>query len=93
MHRVDAVGKSSGVRRELAEGIGSLPGWCKGVRQKKIETCWKIVGVAEKLLGFARIFAERIKKLTGNTPGDHREKIERLVTSIPKAIGLAKIRS
>ncbi|RRT34972.1 hypothetical protein B296_00058615 [Ensete ventricosum] len=43
MHRVDAVGNSPGVRRELAEGIGSLPGWRKGVRQKKIETRRKIV--------------------------------------------------
>ncbi|RRT60818.1 hypothetical protein B296_00005676 [Ensete ventricosum] len=34
----DAVGNSCGVYRELAEGIGSLPRWCKEVRQKKIET-------------------------------------------------------
>ncbi|RWW37318.1 hypothetical protein BHE74_00057589, partial [Ensete ventricosum] len=30
----DAVGNSCGVRRELAEGIGSLVGWRKGVRRK-----------------------------------------------------------
>ncbi|RWW03061.1 hypothetical protein GW17_00033803 [Ensete ventricosum] len=40
----DTVGNSSGVRRELAEGIGSLPGWRKGVHRKKTETRWKIVG-------------------------------------------------
>ncbi|RWW10672.1 hypothetical protein GW17_00025775 [Ensete ventricosum] len=44
MHRVDAFGNSSGVCRKLAEGIGSLPGWRKGVRQKKIETRRKIIG-------------------------------------------------
>ncbi|RRT34511.1 hypothetical protein B296_00026908 [Ensete ventricosum] len=31
------VGNSPGVHRELTEGIGSLPGWCKGVRHKIIE--------------------------------------------------------
>ncbi|RWV94132.1 hypothetical protein GW17_00043361, partial [Ensete ventricosum] len=35
---------SPGVHRELAEGIGSLPGWHNGVRWKKIETRRKIVG-------------------------------------------------
>ncbi|RRT48769.1 hypothetical protein B296_00029052 [Ensete ventricosum] len=44
MHRVDAVGNSSGVRRELAKGIRSLSGWRKGVRQKKTETRRKIIG-------------------------------------------------
>ncbi|RWV78806.1 hypothetical protein GW17_00060155, partial [Ensete ventricosum] len=48
MHRVDAVGNSPGVRRELAEGIGSLLGWRKGVRQKKIETRWNIIGGSRK---------------------------------------------
>ncbi|RWW06371.1 hypothetical protein GW17_00030308 [Ensete ventricosum] len=43
MHRVDAFGNSPGLCRKLAEGIGSLPGWRKGVRQKKIETHWKII--------------------------------------------------
>ncbi|RZS25932.1 hypothetical protein BHM03_00059231 [Ensete ventricosum] len=42
-HRVDAVGSSPGVHRELTEGIGSLPGWRKGFRQKKIETHRKII--------------------------------------------------
>ncbi|RWW38095.1 hypothetical protein BHE74_00056699, partial [Ensete ventricosum] len=71
--------------RELAEGIRSLPGWCKGVRRKKTETRWKIVGGSRKAcreLG-------RIGKLTGNTPGDHRRKTVRLATRIPEAIGLA----
>ncbi|RWV87419.1 hypothetical protein GW17_00050583 [Ensete ventricosum] len=76
IHRVDAVGNSLGVRRELAEGIGSLLGWHKGVHQKKIETRRKIVrgsrktcldGISSK---FAKRFAERIKKLVGNTLGD-----------------------
>ncbi|RWW21535.1 hypothetical protein BHE74_00036051 [Ensete ventricosum] len=49
MHRVDAVGNPLGVRRELAEGIGSLLGWRKGVRQKKIETHWKIIGGSRKV--------------------------------------------
>ncbi|RWW43036.1 hypothetical protein BHE74_00051342 [Ensete ventricosum] len=51
MHRVDAVGNLPGVRRELAEGIGSLSGWPKGVRQKKTETRQKIVGAGNKLTG------------------------------------------
>ncbi|RRT40236.1 hypothetical protein B296_00038494 [Ensete ventricosum] len=44
------------MRRELAEGIGSLPGWLKGVSQKKTKTCWKIIGGSRKayreFLGF-----------------------------------------
>ncbi|RRT53903.1 hypothetical protein B296_00049523 [Ensete ventricosum] len=44
MHRVDAVGNLLGVRRELTEGIESLLGWHKGVRQKKTETHRKIIG-------------------------------------------------
>ncbi|RWW71855.1 hypothetical protein BHE74_00020379 [Ensete ventricosum] len=48
MHRVDAVGNSLGVCRELVEGIESLPGWRKGVRQKKTETHRKIVGASQK---------------------------------------------
>ncbi|RWV78909.1 hypothetical protein GW17_00060039 [Ensete ventricosum] len=48
MHRVDPVGNSLGVHRELVEGIGSLPEWCKGVRQKKTETRRKIVRGSRK---------------------------------------------
>ncbi|RRT37464.1 hypothetical protein B296_00009466 [Ensete ventricosum] len=44
MHRVDAVGISLGVHRELTEGIGSLLGWRKGVHQKKTKTRRKIIG-------------------------------------------------
>ncbi|RWV87450.1 hypothetical protein BHE74_00031358 [Ensete ventricosum] len=40
----DAVGNSLGVRRELTEGIGSLPGCRKGVHWKKTETRRKIIG-------------------------------------------------
>ncbi|RWV92379.1 hypothetical protein GW17_00045254 [Ensete ventricosum] len=42
------IGNSPGVRRELAERIGSLLGWCKGVRRKKIETRRKIVEGSRK---------------------------------------------
>ncbi|RWW41798.1 hypothetical protein BHE74_00052693, partial [Ensete ventricosum] len=45
---IDVVGNSLGVYRELAEDIGSLLGWRKGVHQKKTETHRKIVGVVEK---------------------------------------------
>ncbi|RWV88367.1 hypothetical protein GW17_00049551 [Ensete ventricosum] len=47
--QVNTVGNSPGVHRELTEGIGSLPGWRKGVRQKKTETHQKIIEVVEKL--------------------------------------------
>ncbi|RZS18005.1 hypothetical protein BHM03_00050211 [Ensete ventricosum] len=40
----DAVGNSLRVRRELTEGIGSLPGCRKGVHWKKTETRRKIIG-------------------------------------------------
>ncbi|RRT36650.1 hypothetical protein B296_00046195 [Ensete ventricosum] len=44
----DAVGNSPRVRRELAEGMGNLPGWHKRVRQKKTKTHQKIVGGSRK---------------------------------------------
>ncbi|RWV85438.1 hypothetical protein GW17_00052771 [Ensete ventricosum] len=71
------IGNSLGVRRKLTEGIEGLPGWCKGVCQKKIETHQKIVGGSRKAYRdgfrreFARRFTEGIGKLAGNTPGDH----------------------
>ncbi|RWW67391.1 hypothetical protein BHE74_00025169 [Ensete ventricosum] len=83
MHRVDAVGNSLGVHRELAEDIESLPGWRKGVRQKKTEThrkiiegsrkaCWeRCSGISSK---FTRRFVEGTGKLAGNTLGDRRKK-------------------
>ncbi|RRT74712.1 hypothetical protein B296_00005571 [Ensete ventricosum] len=45
----DAVRNSLGVHWKVIEGIGSLLGWRKGVRQKKTETRQKIVEVAETL--------------------------------------------
>ncbi|RWW35389.1 hypothetical protein BHE74_00059691 [Ensete ventricosum] len=42
---------------------------------------------------FARRFAERIKKLAGNTLRDRWKKTGRLVTRMPEAIGLARVRS
>ncbi|RWW00169.1 hypothetical protein GW17_00036880 [Ensete ventricosum] len=83
MHQVDAVGNSPGVRQELTEGIGSLPGWHKGVRQKKTETRRKIIGGSRKACRelcsgitseFSKRFAEGIGKLAGSTLGDHRKK-------------------
>ncbi|RWW74845.1 hypothetical protein BHE74_00017189 [Ensete ventricosum] len=38
---------------------------------------------------FARRFAEGIRKLAGNTSGDHRKKTGRLTTRMSEAIGLA----
>ncbi|RRT70057.1 hypothetical protein B296_00000602 [Ensete ventricosum] len=67
MHRVDAVGNSPGVHRKLVEGIGSLPGWHKGVRQKKIETHRKIIGGSRKAY---QEFVEGIEKLAANAKGD-----------------------
>ncbi|RWW07182.1 hypothetical protein GW17_00029446 [Ensete ventricosum] len=85
MHRVDAFGNSPGVCRKLAEGIGSLPGWRKGVRQKKTETRRKIVRGSRKACrdsddavgsrrNFARRYVERIRKLAGNVKGDRRKE-------------------
>ncbi|RWV95780.1 hypothetical protein GW17_00041562 [Ensete ventricosum] len=88
MHRVDAFGNSPRVCRKLTESIGSLPGWCKRVRQKKSETRRKIVGGSRKAcresgcsddaMGsrrkFARRFVEGIGKLAGNVKGDCRKE-------------------
>ncbi|RRT43907.1 hypothetical protein B296_00041827 [Ensete ventricosum] len=84
MHRVDTFGNSLGVCRKLAEGIESLPGWCKGVRQKMTETRQKIIEGSRKACRrsgcsddavrsrrkFARRFTEGIGKLIGNAKGD-----------------------
>ncbi|RZS25881.1 hypothetical protein BHM03_00059146 [Ensete ventricosum] len=72
MHWVDAVGNSLGVHRELAEGIRSLLGWRKGVRQKKTEIRRKIIEGRRKT--YREKFTEEIGKLAGNTSGDHRKK-------------------
>ncbi|RWV80319.1 hypothetical protein GW17_00058434 [Ensete ventricosum] len=81
MHRVDAFGNSPGVCRKFTEGIGSLPGWHKGVCQKKTETCRKIIGVGSRRK-FARRFTEGIKKLGGNAKGDHRKEDQRTYRKI-----------
>ncbi|RWV95844.1 hypothetical protein GW17_00041491 [Ensete ventricosum] len=63
---------TAGVHRELVEGIKSLSGWHKGVRQKKTETRRKIIGGSQK--AYRERFAKGIGKLAGSTPGDHRKK-------------------
>ncbi|RWV94904.1 hypothetical protein GW17_00042512 [Ensete ventricosum] len=90
MHRIDAVGNLPRVRRELAEGIGSLLGWCKGVHQKKIETHRKIIGGSRK--AYRERFTEGIEKLTGNLSGDWKKTIG-LATRIPEAARLAGVMS
>ncbi|RWV77122.1 hypothetical protein GW17_00062097 [Ensete ventricosum] len=42
---------------------------------------------------FVRRFAEGIRKLAGNTSGDHRKKTKRLIARMPKAVGLVEVRS
>ncbi|RRT64485.1 hypothetical protein B296_00010378 [Ensete ventricosum] len=97
MHRVDAVRNSSGVCRQLTEGIGSLLGWRKRVRSKKIETRQKIIRGSRKTyrercsgisLKFARRFAERIGKLAGNMSGDCWKKSIDLTTRMSEAAEL-----
>ncbi|RWW02386.1 hypothetical protein GW17_00034528 [Ensete ventricosum] len=78
MHRVNAIGNSLGVRRELAEGIKSLTGWRKGVRQKKTETRQKIE------------IRRRDEKLAGNMLGDCRKKTIGLAARMPEAAGLGR---
>ncbi|RWW00922.1 hypothetical protein BHE74_00042784 [Ensete ventricosum] len=89
MHRIDAIGNSPGVRRELAEGIGSLLGWRKGVRQKKTKTHRKIIGSSQKTyresLGD---LSNGIGKLASNMSGDHRKKTRRLTARMSEVVGL-----
>ncbi|RZR81854.1 hypothetical protein BHM03_00008159 [Ensete ventricosum] len=101
MHRVDVFGNSLGVCQKLAESIGSLPGWRKGVRQKKTETRRKIVGGSRKacresgcsddVVGsrpkFARRFVEGIGKLAGNVKGDRRKEDRRTYRKIVGVCG------
>ncbi|RZS27090.1 hypothetical protein BHM03_00060521 [Ensete ventricosum] len=91
MHRVDAVGNSLGVRRELAESIGSLLGWRKGVFQKKTETHRKIIGGSQKAC--RERFTEGMGKLARNTLGDRWKKTKRLTTRMLEATRLAGVRS
>ncbi|RRT42654.1 hypothetical protein B296_00051277 [Ensete ventricosum] len=104
MHRVDAVGNSPRVHRELAEGIESLPGWRKGVHQKKTETHQKIVGGSQEAYRefgrcsgisseFARRFVEVIGKLAGNMSGDYWKKTIGLAARMSEVAGLAGVRS
>ncbi|RRT33171.1 hypothetical protein B296_00048921 [Ensete ventricosum] len=86
MHRVDAVGNSLGVRRELAEGIRSLSRWRKGVSQKKPETRRKIIEGSRKACWE---FAKGIRKLIGNMSGDCQKKTIRLTARISEAARLA----
>ncbi|RWV99551.1 hypothetical protein BHE74_00043400 [Ensete ventricosum] len=94
MHQVNAIGNSPGVRRELTEGIGSLLGWRKGVRQKKTETCWKIIGGSRKAY---RDSLGDSPKGSGSSLGTRQkitdEKTRRLTASMPKATRLAKVRA
>ncbi|RWV96787.1 hypothetical protein GW17_00040478 [Ensete ventricosum] len=74
MHRVDAVGNSPRVRRELAEGIRSLPRWRKRVRQKNTETRQKIIGgnlkaCRERCSGISPKFARSSSKGSGSSLG------------------------
>ncbi|RWW36734.1 hypothetical protein BHE74_00058223 [Ensete ventricosum] len=69
----DAVGNSSGVRRGLAESIGSLPGWRKGVHQKKTETRRKIIGGLDDAMGARGEFARTSPKVLGRSLGTRRE--------------------
>ncbi|RWW16949.1 hypothetical protein BHE74_00023813 [Ensete ventricosum] len=75
----DAVGNSLGVRQELAEGVGSLPGWRKGVRRKKTETRWKIIRGNRKAC-WELDFPEGIGKIARNTLEDRQRKTVRLAT-------------
>ncbi|RZS21088.1 hypothetical protein BHM03_00053676 [Ensete ventricosum] len=68
MHRIDAVGNSLGVCRELAEGIGSLLGWHKGVRQKKPRVIGRLSGVAEKLIGSSDDAVRSHRSSLGDSP-------------------------
>ncbi|RRT40854.1 hypothetical protein B296_00034329 [Ensete ventricosum] len=70
MHRVDAVGNSPGVCRKLTEGIGSLLGWRKGVRQKKTETRQKIIGGSRK--AYRDLLGDSPKE-SGRSLGTRRE--------------------
>ncbi|RWV97578.1 hypothetical protein GW17_00039623 [Ensete ventricosum] len=51
MHRVDVVGNSLGVRRELIEGIKSLLGWRREFTKRRPRLAGRLLGVAEKLTG------------------------------------------
>ncbi|RRT32181.1 hypothetical protein B296_00056720 [Ensete ventricosum] len=81
MHRVDAVGNSLGVHWELAEGIESLPGWHKEVRQKKTETRRKIIGSSRKA---CRESSLGIKPGLDDAMGPRQEFVRRFAEGIEK---------
>ncbi|RWW13749.1 hypothetical protein GW17_00022522 [Ensete ventricosum] len=76
----NAVGNSPGVRRELTEGIGSLSGWCKGVRRKRTKTRRKTVGGS-------------IEKIAKNIPRDCQRKTVRLFAGNAVGCRIAGVRS
>ncbi|RRT46233.1 hypothetical protein B296_00032052 [Ensete ventricosum] len=93
----DIVGNSPGVHWELTESIGSLPGWHKGVRQKKIETYRKIIEGLDDAEGarreFARRFTKGIGKLARNTPKNRWRKTVRLAAIESGGCRIAGVRS
>ncbi|RWW52483.1 hypothetical protein BHE74_00041093 [Ensete ventricosum] len=89
MHRVDAFGNSPGVCRKFAEGIGSLPGWRKGVRQKKIETRRKIIGDSRKAYNGSR-YSLGIGSSSDDAMGSRQKFARRFVEGIRKFAGNAK---
>ncbi|RRT45336.1 hypothetical protein B296_00045619 [Ensete ventricosum] len=84
MHRARVRTILLGTLQEcVAEGIGSLPGWRKEVRQKKTETRRKIVGgwdSSDDAVGNSprvrRELAEGIGSLPGRRKGVRRKKSE-----------------
>ncbi|RWW38074.1 hypothetical protein BHE74_00056725 [Ensete ventricosum] len=85
MGRVDAVGNSPRVCRKLAEGIESLPKWRKRVRQKKTETCRKIVGGSRKAYHDLGIGLG-----SDDAMGSRRKFARRFAEGIEKLVGNAK---
>ncbi|RWV91189.1 hypothetical protein GW17_00046548 [Ensete ventricosum] len=99
MYQVDAVGNLPGVHRKLAEGIESLPGWHKGVCQKKTETRQKIVRGSRKIcrdsddeVGSRRKLLGDSSKELGSSLGTQREiagkKTRGLTVRLPEVAGL-----
>ncbi|RZR78764.1 hypothetical protein BHM03_00004289, partial [Ensete ventricosum] len=103
MHRVYAFENLPGVCRKLVEGIRSLPGWRKGVHQKKTNTRLKIIGGSRKacrdlddVLGsrrkFARRFTKGIGKLARNAKGDRWKEDRRTCRKITGVYGRFDLR-
>ncbi|RWW82472.1 hypothetical protein BHE74_00009065 [Ensete ventricosum] len=55
------------------ECIGSMPGWRKGVCRKKTETCRKIVGGLDDVVGYRREFIKSSPKGSESSLGTHWE--------------------